>query len=45
VRSVTFLSVIYSIVPVGADYGKYSIATLREVVESLPVDPLKWELE
>jgi integrase len=30
---------------VAADYGKYPIATLRVIVESLPANPLEWELE
>ena len=30
---------------VAADYGRYPIATLREAIESVPADPLRWELE
>jgi integrase len=30
---------------VAADYGRFPISALREVVGSLPTDPLKWELE
>jgi hypothetical protein len=30
---------------VAADYGRYPIATLREAIESVPADPLCWELE
>jgi integrase len=28
-----------------ADYGRYPIASLKEVMESLPVNPLDWQLE